>query len=135
MNHPCIVPIIVVFTKCEALEIKAKGNLRLTGLTGAEISRQATEEAERILHKEFYGVLEKAEHPTDQVVQLRCKRSCTPIFVLLIRGEEDMDEEDSTCAELVIVTERALKDENIAKLFLVTERVNIDQTASVAVRR
>jgi hypothetical protein len=49
--------------------------------------------------------------------------------------EKDMDEEDSTCAELVVVTEKALKDDNIAKLFLVTERVNIDQTASIAIRR
>jgi hypothetical protein len=73
LNRLCIVPIVVVFTKCEALEIKAKGNIVLTGLTGAELSRQATEEAHRILQEEFYSVLENAGHPIDQVVQLECK--------------------------------------------------------------
>ena len=135
LNRPYIVPIVVVFTKCEALEITAKADLREAGITGPALSQQAKAEAERVLHKEFYSILEQAGHPTDQVVQLKCKRCRTPIVIPLTLCEEDMNEDNSTCAELVIVTERALKDENIAKLFLVTERVNIDQTASVAVRR
>ena len=112
-----------------------KSDLRKKGITGAELSRQATAEAERILKEEFYGVLERAQHPMDQVVQLKCARCRTLIAIPLILSEEDMDEDDSTCAELVIVTERALKDENIAKLFLVTEHINIDQTASIAIKR
>ena len=46
-----------------------------------------------------------------------------------------MNEVESTCDELVIATERALHDENLAKLFLVSEHVNIDKTASIVIRR
>lgn len=128
-------PIVVVFTKCEALEIKAKGDLRRKGLTGAELSRQAKSEAKRILHKEFYSILENVGHPIDQVVQLKCKVMSYPDYRLTDPCVKDMDEDESSCAELVIVTEKALKDETIAKLFLVTEHVNLDQTASTAIRR
>ena len=46
-----------------------------------------------------------------------------------------MEKPDGNCDELVSATERALNDSNIAKLFLVTERANIDQTAAIAIRR
>jgi hypothetical protein len=46
-----------------------------------------------------------------------------------------MDDPNQRCHELVSITEMALDDDNIARLFLVTERVNLDDTAIVAVRR
>ena len=49
LNRSYIVPIVVVFTKCEALEITAKADLREAGITGAALLQQSKAEAERVL--------------------------------------------------------------------------------------
>ncbi|KAL4064061.1 hypothetical protein V8B97DRAFT_1876323, partial [Scleroderma yunnanense] len=124
------VPVIVVLTKADAMQLKAVGQLRDKGLTMKEARSQAGELAKQLLTDVKTQVEDQLavckHHPNDCLAlsgeyQLVWKWAC-------------MNKADANCDQLLRCTTNALDDMELQQLVISTQQVNFNLNIEYAVR-
>ncbi|KZP25588.1 hypothetical protein FIBSPDRAFT_687362, partial [Athelia psychrophila] len=102
------VPVIVLFTKFDAMDDKAFTELRRSGVSTADARVQAPGHAVQMFERDLRDVLYGMKYPPKSHVLLR-----------------DMNEPHASCNELVDSTSNAMNNEVLKLLFISTQRSNI----------
>jgi hypothetical protein len=130
--------VIVIFTKFDALEYKAFGDLRDENLPIKEARLLAPERAMVKLEEIGRQALNRMRYPPKSHVHLRGKH--ITVLYLLIRIEFntvvlDMQKETTSCDELIKRTSAALDNEVLRRIFVTTQRNNVELCIEHAIRQ
>ncbi|KAL4062704.1 hypothetical protein V8B97DRAFT_1877583 [Scleroderma yunnanense] len=122
------VPVIVVLTKADAMELEAIGQLRDKGLTMIEARSQAGELAKQLLTEVKTRIKDQLvgcnHHPND----------CLALLVLTSPIHEGMNKVNADCDPLLRCTTNALDDVELQQLVISTQQVNFDLNIEYAVK-
>ncbi|KZP30056.1 hypothetical protein FIBSPDRAFT_815256 [Athelia psychrophila] len=102
------VPVIVIFTKFDAMDIKAFGELKRSGVLEDDARVQAPDHAKVMFDRDLKDVLYGMKYPPKSHVLLR-----------------HMDHPRATCQELVNCTASAMDDKVLKLLFISNQRSNL----------
>ncbi|KZP21129.1 hypothetical protein FIBSPDRAFT_919623 [Athelia psychrophila] len=109
------VPVIVIFTKFDAMDDKAFGELKRSGLSTDEARVQAPGHAGMMFERDLRGMLYGMKYPPKNHVLLR-----------------DMDHPQATCQELVNCTASAIDNEVLKLSFISMQRSNLALCMKIA---
>ncbi|PVG04899.1 hypothetical protein CPB86DRAFT_747085 [Serendipita vermifera] len=112
------VPVIVIFTKFDALDNKAFRALRNEGQTRQESKNQAPQRAISDFEKAHLDLVYKQHHPPKGHVYLR-----------------DMNKEGADCSKLIEQTAMALDNEVLQRLFVSTQRTNLELSMKYGIEK
>ncbi|KZP32354.1 hypothetical protein FIBSPDRAFT_1036979 [Athelia psychrophila] len=109
------VPVIVIFTKFDAMDDKAFSELKRSGLSTDEARVQAPGHAGMMFERDFRGMLYEMKYPPKNHVLLR-----------------DMNHPQASCQELVNCTASAIDNEVLKLLFISMQRSNLGLCMEIA---
>ena len=127
------VPVVLIFTKFDALELKCYSKLREEGKSHEEASTQVLELANKTFQDEYLSRVLGAKFPPKTYVCLSGE-----IFILIdffnfsqILG---LDKEENQCSELSEKTTNILSNDFLANLFVSTQKNNLDLCIEKAIK-
>jgi len=129
-----IVPVIAIFTKFDALVVKAFGTLRGEGTPLREARILAAGHAKADLEK-IYSKLRTMKYPPKAIVFLQGQRFHLDIKPVILNSFPDMHKPDADCRKLMEETAAALDSKILQQLFVSTQRKNLELCIKYAIRR
>ncbi|KAG8841402.1 hypothetical protein FRB96_007783, partial [Tulasnella sp. 330] len=119
LDHPAniaapAVPVVVAFTKYDALELKAEGELGRENPTDEPTEQEISARADLLFQQHFLKRVMAAPHPPAAYVRLK-GMSNTPVakIMSLMLFTADLDTQDGDCTELTRQTVSVLEDEHL----------------------
>jgi hypothetical protein len=124
------VPVVLIFTKFDALELKCYSKLREEGKSHEEASIQMPKLANRTFEDEYLSCVLGAKFPPKTYVCLSGK-----IFILIdFFNFSQMLEMDKECSELSKKTMDILDNDALVNLFVSTQKNNLDLCIGKSIR-
>jgi hypothetical protein len=119
------VPVLLIFTKFDALEDKCYNRLRDEGKSHEEASIQVPGLAREIFQKEYLPRVLGAKFPPKAHI---CLKGIILHFYLFLKflWILDMDKEENQCLELSEKTSHILDSDVLINLFVSTQKNNLD---------
>ncbi|KAF7970945.1 hypothetical protein HWV62_22519 [Athelia sp. TMB] len=118
------VPVIVIFTKFDAMDDKAFAELLNQGFSDDAARVQAPSHALTMFEKDIKNILYETEYPPKGHVLLRGELARKNDIQELTQTA-DMNDPQATCNELVACTANAIDDEALKLLFVIVQRINL----------
>ena len=129
------VPVVVLFTKWDALVTQAFQPEYLLLPLEDQLLRQRRHAEERFTKRNAWGDLCKMEFPPKAFVQLESLYiACFHLYSILFIISPDMDTSDSGCSILLDQTATALNNESLQMLLVTAQEMNIMLCIQYAVR-
>ena len=132
------VPVVAIFTKFDALEDKAYGELENEGLSHQEVVAQAPGRAVTDFENEHLPYLYGLKYPPGGHVYLRGNAFVFLSVFTAARVDgwgSDMDKPETDCRELTQTVAAVLDDDNLKRLFVSTQQNNLELCIKLAVSR
>jgi hypothetical protein len=127
------VPVVLIFTKFDALELKCYSKLREKGKSHEEASIQVPELANKTFQDEYLSRVLGSKFPPKTYVCLSGK-----IFILINSLDFSqmlgLDKEENQCSELSKKTMDILDNEILVNLFVSTQKNNLDLCINKSIR-
>jgi len=127
------VPIVLIFTKFDALEDMCYGKLRDQGKSHEEASIQMLELANKTFQQEYLPRILDAEFPPKTYICLAGNRLYSYRFFKFSKILE-MDKEEKQCSELSEKTADILDNDALVNLFVSTQKNNLDLCITRGIR-
>jgi len=129
------VPVVAIFTKFDALEDVTYGKLRNEGIPHADAVKQTAERAVADFETEYLPVVRKLKFPPKVHVYLR--GILLPLFLATQINSRviDMNKPEADCGRLVDTVAAVLDNTNLQRLFVSTQRNNLELCMKFAVER
>ena len=127
------VPVVLIFTKFDALEDMCYGQLRGQGKHHEEASIQMLELANKIFQQEYLPHILDAEFPPKTYICLAGNRLYSYRFFKFSQILE-MDKEENQCSELSEKTADILDNNVLVNLFVSTQKNNFDLCITRSIR-
>ena len=130
-----IVPVVVLFTKWDALVSQAFRPEDMSLPLKDQLTRQRKDAEERFTKRNVWGDLCKMKYPPKAYVKLEglyivCFHFYSVLFIML----PDMDTSDRGCNILLEQTAAALNDQSLQMLLITAQEMNIMLCIEYAVR-
>ncbi|KAL4067422.1 hypothetical protein V8B97DRAFT_1873572 [Scleroderma yunnanense] len=122
------VPVVVVLTKADAMELEAIGQLRDKGLRMKEAKLQAGKLAKQLLTEvktQIEAQLAWCKHPPND---------CLALLVLTCLIHEGMNQVNANCDPLLRCTANALDDMELQQLVISTQQINFNLNIDYAIK-
>ena len=126
-------PVVLIFTKFDALEDMCYGKLRGQGKSVEEASIQMLELANKIFQQEYLPRILDAEFPPKTYICLAGNRLYSYRFFKFSQMLE-MDKEENQCSELSEKTADILDNNVLINLFVSTQKNNLDLCITRGIR-
>jgi hypothetical protein len=127
------VPVVLIFTKFDALELKCYSKLREEGKSHEEASIQVPELANKTFQDEYFPRVLGAKFPPKTYLCLSGK-----IFILInslnFSQMLGLDKEENQCSELSEKTMDTLDNDFLVNLFVSTQQNNLDLCIEKAIK-
>jgi hypothetical protein len=127
------VPVIAVFTKFDALEMKAYQNLLDKDHPREEAKAQASSHALDSIKGQVESLYKKL-HPPKGHVYLRGDKS-TLMHIAYHNAASDMYKPDANCHELIKQTAVVINDDTLQFLFVSTQRNNLELCVKYSIKK
>lgn len=128
-----LVPVIVVFTKCEALELKAIEILQQEQLSFDDAAKGAPEYAKKHLWN-AHLILENHKYPPQGHVYLKGQPLLGPSSQHNLTEQSEMEKLNTDCKDLVECTASVLDSETLQAIFVSTQQANLELSMKYAIR-
>ena len=126
------VPVIAVFTKFDALEMKAYQNLLDKDHPREEAKAQASSHALDSIKGQVESLYKKL-HPPKSHVYLRGDKSAL-LHIAYHNPASDMYKPDANCHELIKQTAAVINDDTLQLLFVSTQRNNLELCVEYSIK-
>lgn len=132
-----IVPVIVIFTKFDALDTQAFTDLKKQGRSRKEARELAADHAISSFEGQHLEALYKRTYPPRAHIYLRGRPELSYIKIQAKNNPDvpDMNKEGSKCGDLVEKTAASLSNETLQQLFVSTQRNNTELCMRYALER
>jgi len=127
------VPVVLIFTKFDALELKCYSKLLEEGKSHEEASIQVPELANKTFQDQYLPRVLSAKFPPKAYVCLSGKHS---IFIDSLNFSQTLglDKEENECSELSEKTMDVLNNDVLVNLFVSTQKNNLDLCIDKSIR-
>ena len=131
-------PVVAIFTKFDALEDVAYSKLTNEGIAPTDAVKQTADRAVADFETEYLPVFQKLAYPPKGYVYLRGNASILlPMFMTTKNYIQllDMNKPKADCRQLVDTVAAVLDNTNLQRLFVSTQRNNLQICVKYAVER
>jgi len=130
----CQVPVVLIFTKFDALELKCYSKLREEGKSHEEASIWVPELANKTFQDEYLPRVLGAKFPPKTYVCLSGKFLYFYIFKNKFSQPLGLDKEENQCSELSEKTKDILDNDILVNLFVSTQKNNLDLSIKKSIK-
>jgi len=128
------VPVVLIFTKFDALELKCYSKLREEGKSHEEASIQVPELANKTLQEKYLPRVLGANFPPKTYLCLSGKISYAHKFKKKFSQTLGLDKEENQCFELSEKTMNTLNNDVLVNLFVSTQKNNLNLCIEQAIK-